>query len=260
MLHVRNSSTDAPDSVFKTSRIGAALEEQVIALTEIEDEVFKTEALGKGIAIEPSRGEVTAPFDGIVITVADTLHAVGLQSEDGVELLIHVGMDTVALDGKGYEAKVEEGQKIKKGQLLLTFDMKAIQDAGYKLTTPMIVTNTNDYQAVKQIGFGKGSRCHASEGRMFRSREVALGKANGGEAPQYYVEGSHDAIIEPAEWQLVQTEIQRRKNMGRSHNCCSPFSAKLKCGDCGKDFGSKVRHSNRVVFTFRNGVEVGTEI
>ena len=65
-----------------------------------------------------------------------------------------------------------------------------------------------------------------------------------GEVPQYYVEGSHDPIIEPAEWQLVQTEIQRRKNTGRSHNCCSPFSAKLKCGDCGEYFGSKVWHSN----------------
>ena len=69
-------------------------------------------------------------------------------------------------------------------------------------------------------------------------------KANEGEVPQYYVEGSHDAIIEPAEWQLVQMEIQRRKNLGRSHNCCSPFSAKLKCGDCGEYFGSKVWHSN----------------
>ena len=69
-------------------------------------------------------------------------------------------------------------------------------------------------------------------------------KANEGEVPQYYVEGSHDAIIEPAEWQLVQTEIQRRKNAGRSHNCCGAFSAKLKCGDCGAYFGSKVWHSN----------------
>ena len=69
-------------------------------------------------------------------------------------------------------------------------------------------------------------------------------KANEGEVPQYYVEGSHDAIIEPAEWQLVQTEIQRRKNAGRSHNCCGVFSAKLKCGDCDEYFGSKVWHSN----------------
>ena len=69
-------------------------------------------------------------------------------------------------------------------------------------------------------------------------------KVNEGEVPQYYVEGSHDAIIEPAEWQLVQMEIQRRKDLGRSHNCCSPFSAKLKCGDCGEYFGSKVWHSN----------------
>ena len=68
--------------------------------------------------------------------------------------------------------------------------------------------------------------------------------ANEGEVPQYYVEGRHDAIIKPAEWQLVQTEIQRRKNAERSHNCCSSFSAKLKCGDCGEYFGSKVWHSN----------------
>ena len=69
-------------------------------------------------------------------------------------------------------------------------------------------------------------------------------KENEGEVPQYYVEGSHEAIIEPAEWQIVQMEIQRRKNLGRSHSCCSPFSAKLKCGDCGEYFGSKVSHSN----------------
>lgn len=69
-------------------------------------------------------------------------------------------------------------------------------------------------------------------------------KANEGEVPQYYVEGSHAAIIAPAEWQMVQLELERRKNMGRSHNCCGPFSAKLKCGDCGEFFGSKVWHSN----------------
>lgn len=147
-------SAGAPGSVQKAFLIGAALEGRVMPLSEIEDEVFKTEVLGKGLAIEPSRGEVTAPFDGTVLNIADTLHAIGLQSEDGVELLIHVGMDTVALNGEGYEAKVKEGQKIKKGQLLLTFDRKAIQDAGYKLTTPMVVTNTDDYHLVKQIAFG----------------------------------------------------------------------------------------------------------
>ena len=150
----RADSADAPSGVQKAVLVGAALEGRVMPLSEIEDEVFKTEVLGKGLAIEPSKGEVTAPFDGTVLNVADTLHAIGLQSEDGVELLIHVGMDTVALNGKGYEAKVKEGQKIKKGQLLLTFDKKAIQDAGYKLTTPMVVTNTEDYHLVKQIASG----------------------------------------------------------------------------------------------------------
>lgn len=148
------ASTDAPGGAPKTVRIGAALEGRVMPLSEIEDEVFKTEVLGKGLAIEPSRGEVTAPFDGTVLNVADTLHAIGIQSDDGVELLIYVGMDTVALNGEGYEARVKEGEKIKKGQLLLTFDMKAIQDAGYKLTTPMVVTNTNDYHVIKQTAFG----------------------------------------------------------------------------------------------------------
>lgn len=139
----------------KASKISAALTGQVKALAEIDDEVFKTGVLGKGIAIEPSKGEVVAPFEGTVISVAETLHAIGLLSEDGVEVLIHVGMDTVALDGKGYEAKVKEGQKVHKGELLLTFDMKAIQDAGYQLTTPMVVTNTDDYHTVEQIAFGR---------------------------------------------------------------------------------------------------------
>lgn len=148
------SKEDKPVSAHKASKIGAALEGKVLALTEIEDEVFKTEVLGKGLAIEPSKGEVTAPFDGTVLNVADTFHAIGLRSYDGVELLIHVGMDTVALNGEGYEVKVKEGQEIKKGQLLLAFDMKAIRDAGYKLTTPMVVTNTDDYQSVEQIASG----------------------------------------------------------------------------------------------------------
>lgn len=126
----------------------------MIPLTEIEDEVFKTEVLGKGLAIEPSKGEVLAPFDGTVLNVAETFHAIGLQSEDGVELLIHIGMDTVALNGQGYDVKVKEGQKIKKGQLLLKFDMKTIQDAGYKLTMPMVVTNTDDYYLVERIASG----------------------------------------------------------------------------------------------------------
>ena len=150
------ASGDAAAIVSHTpSRISAALEGQVRALSEIDDEVFKTGVLGQGVAIEPTRGRVVAPFDGTVTMLADTLHAIGLQSENNIEILIHVGMDTVALSGEGYQAKVKMGQKVKKGQLLLTFDMDAIKAAGYQLTTPMVVTNTDDYQAVKQIATGR---------------------------------------------------------------------------------------------------------
>lgn len=140
-----------PKASGKETMVDAALEGTVIALAEIKDEVFRTGVLGKGIAIEPVKGQVIAPFDGTVTNVAETRHALGLLSKDGVELLIHVGMDTVELKGKGYEAKVKEGDTIKKGQLLLTFDMEAIKAAGYPLTTPMVVTNTDDYDTVEQI-------------------------------------------------------------------------------------------------------------
>ena len=108
-------------------------------LSEIDDPVFSSEALGKGCAIEPSKGEIVAPFDGTIEQVAETSHAVGLMGDNGVEILIHVGMDTVE----------------KKGQLLLKFDMAAISAAGYKLTTPVVVTNTDDFTSVEPIATGK---------------------------------------------------------------------------------------------------------
>ena len=110
---------------------------------------------GKGCAIEPSKGEVVAPFDGTIEQVAETSHAVGIMGNNGLEVLIHVGMDTVELKGKGYEPKVKVGDKVKKGQLLLKFDMAAISAAGYKLTTPVVVTNTDDFTSVEPIATGK---------------------------------------------------------------------------------------------------------
>ncbi len=105
-------------------------------------------------------------------------------------------------------------------------------DIWYSSTVKSIFMNE------KYKGDARLQKCYTAD---FLSKKR---KANEGEVPQYYVEGSHDAIIEPAEWKLVQMEIQRRKNLGRSHNCCSPFSAKLKCSDCGEYFGSKVWHFN----------------
>ena len=135
--------------------IGAPLEGEMLVLSEIEDPVFSSEALGKGCAIEPSKGEVVAPFDGTIEQVAETSHAVGIMGDNGLEVLIHVGMDTVELKGKGYEPKVKVGDKVKKGQLLLKFDMAAISAAGYKLTTPVVVTNTDDFASVEPIAAGK---------------------------------------------------------------------------------------------------------
>ena len=133
----------------------APLEGEIRILSEIDDPVFSSEALGKGCAIEPSKGEVVAPFDGTIEQVAETSHAVGIMGDNGLEVLIHVGMDTVELKGKGYDPKVKVGDKVKKGQLLLKFDMAAISAAGYKLTTPVVVTNTDDFTSVEPIATGK---------------------------------------------------------------------------------------------------------
>ena len=134
--------------------IGSPVEGEVRLLTQIEDPVFSSEALGKGCAIEPSKGEVVAPFDGIVEQIAETKHAVGITNKNGVQLLIHVGMDTVELKGRGFEPQVQVGDRVKRGQLLLKFDMAAISAAGYRLTTPVIVTNTDDYASVTAVALG----------------------------------------------------------------------------------------------------------
>lgn len=118
---------------------------EVFPLSEIADAAFSTELLGKGLAVRPSEGKVYAPFDGTVETFFPTNHAVGLKSVDGIELLIHIGMDTVNLEGKYFVPKVKQEDTIKKGQLLLEFDGKAIQEAGYSIDTPIVVTNTKKY-------------------------------------------------------------------------------------------------------------------
>ena len=126
-----------------------------IPLSEVKDATFASEALGKGMAVIPSKGEVWAPCDATVETVFETKHAIGLTGENGVEILIHIGVDTVELGGKFYTAHVKDGDKVKAGQLLISFDMDKIKEAGYDVTTPMIVTNTDDYQEVKLLKTGK---------------------------------------------------------------------------------------------------------
>ena len=100
---------------------------------------------GKGIAIEPSEGRVVAPADATVTTLFPTGHAIGLITDKGAELLIHIGMDTVKLEGKYFKAHVKQGDKVKKGQLLIEFDVEKIKEAGYPIVTPVLVTNTASY-------------------------------------------------------------------------------------------------------------------
>ncbi len=140
------SNTDSkPGNVIN---IESPLSGNVKALSEVADEAFSSGALGQGIAVEPSEGKLYAPFDGEIVTFFPTGHALGLKSSSGVELLIHIGMDTVKLDGKGFTARAKQGDKVKKGDLLLEFDINAIKKAGYSVVSPVIVTNTDEYADV----------------------------------------------------------------------------------------------------------------
>ena len=127
---------------------------KIIPLFEVNDETFAGEVLGKGVGIIPDEGKIYAPFDGVVTTVFDTKHAIGLSTEDGMEVLIHVGINTVELEGKGYTAHVAEGDKVSCGDLLLTVDLDTVKNAGYDITTPVIITNTDDYSEVNVLKTG----------------------------------------------------------------------------------------------------------
>ena len=119
---------------------------KVIALEKVNDPVFSSGAMGKGIAIEPTDNRVYAPFNGTIEFIAETKHAIGLLSEDGVEVLIHVGMDTVKMQGRGFNVKTSANSKVKAGDLLLEFDKNAIEKEGYSLITPVVITNADNYE------------------------------------------------------------------------------------------------------------------
>ncbi len=127
----------------KKITLGAHMNGKAVMLEKVEDEAFSSGAVGLGAAIEPSEGKLFAPCDGQIVGVLETRHAVNMVSDDGAEILMHVGLDTVKLRGKHFASRVKEGQRIKKGDILLTFDLKAIKAAGYSLVTPMLVCNAN---------------------------------------------------------------------------------------------------------------------
>lgn len=129
--------------------VGAPMSGEVLPLEELKDEAFSSGVMGKGAGIEPSEGKVVSPVDGTVSTLFPTLHAVGITSDSGTEILIHVGMDTVQLDGEGFEAHVKQGDKVKKGQLLLDVDLKLLREKGYSTQTPVLVVNPDDMSEIQ---------------------------------------------------------------------------------------------------------------
>lgn len=135
--------------------LGAPIKGKAMNITEVNDPTFSECMLGKGIAIIPSEGKVYAPADGTINLLFDTLHAVSMVTEEGVELLIHVGLETVKLKGDGFEAHIQTGDAVKKGDLLLTVDLEKIREAGCDTVTPVVICNTDDYKDVQNLAGGE---------------------------------------------------------------------------------------------------------
>lgn len=149
-FEVEAEETPVKKSVEGTMRVDivSPMDGEVLSLKEVEDQVFSSELLGKGVAIKPNGEKVYAPCDATVESIFDTKHAIGLKMENGLEVMIHVGLDTVQLEGKPFELKTKVGTKVKQGDLLLEFDAKAIKDAGYSTVTPVIITNLEEEQDI----------------------------------------------------------------------------------------------------------------
>lgn len=136
-------------STVTISKIVSPLNGELVALSEVPDQVFSTGLLGSGVAIIPSEGKLVAPCDGIITVAFPTGHAIGLVTNNSIELLMHIGLDTVELNGKYFDVKVKVGDSVAKGDVLVQFDIEKIKDSGYNTITPIIVTNTSDYQDIK---------------------------------------------------------------------------------------------------------------
>lgn len=133
----------------KTISLKAVENGRTIPMNQVNDQTFAQELLGPGIAIEPSDGTVVSPIDGSIAMVMDTGHAVCIQGENGLEMIVHVGLDTVELNGKYYETHKKVGDQVKAGDILITFDLEKVVKAGYDVTTPIVITNLGDYKITK---------------------------------------------------------------------------------------------------------------
>lgn len=131
--------------------IGAPVKGKAVPIREVNDPTFGDEILGKGVAIIPADGKIYAPADGTIELLFDTMHAVSMTTTDGVEILVHIGLETVTLKGEHFTAHKATGDIVKKGDLLISVDLDAVKAAGFDVITPMVVCNTGDYQAVEAV-------------------------------------------------------------------------------------------------------------
>lgn len=138
-----------------STELVSPLDGELLPLSEVKDEVFSSGAMGEGVAIEPSQGVLHAPADGRVVMTFPTGHAIGMKTKDGAEILMHIGMDTVNLQGKGFETLVDKGDEVKAGDELVKFDIDEIHSAGYIVTTSIVVTNSKDYEKVSVVRQGE---------------------------------------------------------------------------------------------------------
>lgn len=147
-----NQQTTAGDTISSARHnLKSSLSGKVLPLSDVPDKVFSSGAMGKGLAIDPEKGELIAPADGEITTIFPTGHAVGLTTKDGIEILMHIGMDTVELEGQGFETFVKQGDQVKAGDLLVRFDIEAIKAAGYSVITPIVITNTEHFADVLEL-------------------------------------------------------------------------------------------------------------
>lgn len=156
----QSDKIEVKNEFLKGSEISSPMNGEVVPLSQVNDAVFAQGSIGEGIAIIPADGKVVSPVNGIIQLIFDTKHAIGLQSDEGIEILIHIGIDTVRLGGKYFTAHVKNGDRVKEGDLLVTFDLEAIKKEGFDIITPVLVTNSEDYiniepQYGKQVNTGQ---------------------------------------------------------------------------------------------------------
>lgn len=189
-------------------RLTSPVAGELIPLSEVKDPVFGSGAMGRGAAVKDPQGKVVAPFDGEITVFFETKHAIGLKSTDGVEVLIHVGMDTVKLKGEHFTAQAAQGDKVKKGQVLLTFDPAAIREAGYDTTTPVVVTNAAEFGDIT-VEYG---------GQSITSKAAAGGAAAAADAEDHSFDDLPD---EQRVAKLIEKYVGGMENVRNAEHCAT---------------------------------------